>query len=335
MTQNNLQFIGIEECSRILHAATHIVLTTHMNPDGDAIGSECALYAAFTAAGKDVRIINCDAAPENLTFLNGSGQVEAYVPAMHDAIIAGADLLVALDFNDIRRVRQMEQVFRAGTGRKLVVDHHLDPKPFADFYFSLPGASSTAEIVYDILESANDTLSYDSALGLYTGIMTDTGSFRFDRTTPRVHRIAACLLEAGVDPVTTHRQIFDDYPIGRTQLLGMILAGIERHCDGRVSVLGVTTDMFVQTGTTVEDVENIVNMGLAIRGVEATALLTEFDGHIKVSFRSRGSITVNDIAGAFGGGGHRLAAGAMVEGVAFSELKERVAAALCAAVNPS
>ncbi len=335
MTEETLRRIGIEECETLLLGASRIVLTTHMNPDGDAIGSECALHAAMRARGKDVRIINCDAAPENLAFLNGDGQVEAYVPDVHDPVIAAADLLVALDFNDIRRVRQMEAVFRAASGTKLVIDHHLEPKPFADSYCSLPDACSTAEIVHDVLARSIDVMPYDIALGLYVGIMTDTGSFRFDRTTPRVHRIAAGLLEAGVDPQGTHRRIFDDYPMGRTQLLGMILAGIEQHCGGRVSVLAVTPEMFAETGTSVEDVENIVNSGLAIRGVEATALLTVLDGVIKISFRSRGAITVNDIAAQFGGGGHRLAAGATVEGMPLAELKSRVAEALCAALRES
>jgi phosphoesterase RecJ-like protein len=328
-----LRIIGITECAQQLHAARHIVLTTHTNPDGDAIGSESALYEALTAAGKDVRIINCDVLPENLNFLNEGDTVETYDPATHDSVFASADMLVAMDFNDIRRIRQMGESFRSSAARKLVIDHHLDPKTFADYYCSIPEASSTSEIVYDILELNGSPLTQAIARGLYVGIMTDTGSFRFDRTTPRVHRIAARLLEAGVDPTQIHRLIFDDYPLSRTQLLGMILAGIDRHCDGRVSLLTVTKEMFSRTGTTMEDVENIVNSGLSIRGVEATALLTEFDDQIKVSFRSRGGISVNDIAGQFGGGGHRLASGATVVGVPIAELKERVAAALCAALK--
>ncbi|MFZ1730747.1 MAG: bifunctional oligoribonuclease/PAP phosphatase NrnA [Bacteroidota bacterium] len=331
MTDAN-NIIGIKECIRLLHEATHIVLTTHLNPDGDAIGSESALFGALKNAGKDVRIINCDAAPENLGFLNEDGNVELYNPALHDSVIASADLLVAMDLNDIKRVRQMEAPFRSSTARKLVIDHHLEPKAFADFYCSIPELSSTSEIVHDILEVDQTVLTYPIALGLYVGIMTDTGSFRFDRTTARVHRIAARLLEAGVDPTMIHRLIFDEYPMGRTRLLGMILAGIEQYCEGKVTILVVSKEMFVETGTTVEDVENIVNSGLSIRGVEVTALLTEFTDQIKISFRSRGQFSVNNIAGIFGGGGHRLAAGVTVVGVPLGELKESIAAALCAAV---
>ena len=324
--------IDIAACARELLAARHIVLTTHTNPDGDAIGSEYALCHALRARGADVRIVNCDASPENLSFLD-EAVVEVYDPAIHDAVLAEADLLVAMDFNDIRRVRQMEEAFRASPARKLVIDHHLDPKPFADVYCSLPEASSTAEIVFDVITAAGCDLSHPVALGLYVGLMTDTGSFRFDRTTPKVHRIAARLLEAGVDPTTTYRFIFDDYPMRRTQLLGMIMAGIEQHCDGRVTLLAATGEMFAATGTGVEDVENVVNMGLSIRGVEATAMFTVLADQIKVSFRSRGRISVNDIAGRFGGGGHRLAAGATVANGDLDVWKRRVAAALCEALS--
>lgn len=335
MSDDVVALIDVGECASVLRAAARIVLTTHMNPDGDAIGSEYALYHALRDWGKDARIINCDAPPENLTFMNGDGCVEVYDPAEHDAFIASADLLVALDFNDIRRVRQMEPTFRAAAGKKIVIDHHREPSPFADFYCSIPDASSTAEIVYDVIGGDDAALSQPIALGLYVGIMTDTGSFRFDRSTPRVHRIAARLIEAGVNPTSTYRMIHDDYPLRRTQLLGMILAGIEQHCGGRVTLIAVTSEMFAETGTTVEDVENIVNHGLSIRGVEATAMFTVLNGQIKISFRSRGRFTVNDIARRFGGGGHYLAAGATVEGVPLAQLKKQVAEALCAAVSAS
>ncbi|MDX9758352.1 MAG: bifunctional oligoribonuclease/PAP phosphatase NrnA [Bacteroidota bacterium] len=325
--------IGTGDCARLLRGGHRVLLTTHTNPDGDAIGSSTALYHALRGEGIEARIILTDSPPENLAFLNDGSSIETYDPAGHDAWIASADLLVGLDFNDSARVRRMEPIFRDAAGRKVIIDHHQSPKRFADVYCSIPEASSTAEIVYDILNGDDIALPSAVALGLYVGIMTDTGSFRFDRTTPRVHRIAARLIEAGVDPTAVYRLIHDDYPLRRTRLLGMILAGIEHFCDGRVSLLTVTKDMFDATATTIEDVENIVNYGLAIRGVEATALLTATDGQVKISFRSRGRITVNDIAGRFGGGGHRLAAGATVEGRDWDELKTAVAAALCAALD--
>ena len=172
-------------------------------------------------------------------------------------------------------------------------------------------------------------MSREIALGLYIGIMTDTGSFRFDSTTPSVHRIAAELLSCGVEPQLVYRSIYDEYPFSRTLLLGRILAGIRILCDGRASIMSATRELFAETGTTIIDTENVVNYGLSIRGVSVTAFLAETDEGIKISFRSRGEMIVNEIAKQFGGGGHRLAAGATLTGASLEDAAVRVRDALC------
>jgi phosphoesterase RecJ-like protein len=311
----------------------NIVLTTHTNPDGDALGSEFAFHHMLRAMGIHCRIINVDVMPENLSLLGGTDLFETWDPDLHHNVFRIADGIVALDFNQSGRMLGMADTVCSSSATRLVIDHHLDPRAFADLYLSVPDASSTAEIVYDILLAAGIELTHEIALGLYVGLMTDTGSFRFDRTTPKVHRIAAELLVAGVEPTTTHRAIFDNFLMGRTRLLGRILGGIEEFCEGRATVLSVTKQMFDETGTGIEDVENIVNSGLSIRGVEVTALITEFpDGH-KISFRSRGQYSVNTIAGEFNGGGHRLAAGAHIHGGDLDEVKDRIVAAFCRLLN--
>ncbi|MBR9977695.1 MAG: bifunctional oligoribonuclease/PAP phosphatase NrnA [Bacteroidetes bacterium] len=329
----SVRIIDTAEAGHLLWAAKDIVLTTHANPDGDALGSQFALYQALRSADKQVRIINCDAPPENMMLLSERIQFETYDADAHDTILNGADLIVVLDLNDIRRIDRMEAAVRASGAAKLVIDHHLEPMPFADQYCSVPEASSTAEIIFDILDAKGCMVTEAIATGIYVGIVTDTGSFRFDRTTARLHRIVARLLEAGVDPVTTHRLIYDNYPVNRMRLLGRILSGIQQYCDGRVSLLIVTAEMFADTGTGVEDVENVVNNGLAIRGVEAAALITEMEGAIKISFRSRARVGVDNVARQFDGGGHRYAAGATALNIAVEDLAPRVAAALCEAVR--
>lgn len=313
-----------EDVLALLATMERIVLTTHPNPDGDALGSQYAMYHMLVGMGKDVRIVNIDPMPENLRFLNGAVTFETWDPAQHTELLGGVDGIVALDFNHCSRMRAMADTACGSPARRIVIDHHLEPQPFADVYLSLPEASSTAEIVYDLLEQSDVELTRDIALGLYVGIMTDTGSFRFDRTTPRVHQIAARLIGMGVQPQDIYRKIYDDYPMGRTALLGKILANIEPHFDGRVTTLAVSRTMFNDTGTTIEDVENVVNYGLGIRGVEVTALITELDDGHKISFRSRGRYSVNDIAADFGGGGHRLAAGARMDERDGEKVRDRV-----------
>lgn len=328
-----LTYVTLRDMRDALLGAAHIVLTTHTNPDGDALGSELALLHFLRGRGIDCRIVNCDPVPENLALLDTAGVFETWDPARHAATLTEADCIVALDFNQPSRVRGMEEALRGSAARRLVIDHHMQPRPFADAYLTVTEASSTAEIIHDIIEDAGDALTPEIALGLYVGIMTDTGSFRFDRTTPRVHRITARLLEAGVDPTAVHRRIYDDYPLGRTQLIGRVLAGITPYCEGRATIFHVTQRMLAETQTTIDDVENVVNYGLSVRGVELTALITEIEDGCKISFRSRGTVSVNDIAGRFGGGGHRLAAGARVDGAEVDALRDRVAEEFCRALQ--
>ncbi|MDT8325274.1 MAG: DHH family phosphoesterase, partial [Bacteroidota bacterium] len=256
-----LRFFTLREMRDALLGAGRVVLTTHTNPDGDALGSELALLHFLRSRGIDCRIINCDPVPENLVLLDSDGVFETWDSARHASVLAEADCIVALDFNQPGRVRVMEDVLRASAARRLVIDHHMQPRPFADAYLTVTEASSTAEIVHDIIEDAKGEIAPEIALGLYVGIVTDTGSFRFDRTTPRVHRITARLLEAGVDPTAVHRRIYDEYPVGRTQLLGRVLADIAQYCGGRATIFHVTRRMLAETGTTTEDVENVVNYG--------------------------------------------------------------------------
>ncbi len=330
---DTLRLYSLREMRDMLLGASRVVLTTHMNPDGDALGSESALLRFLRDRGADCRVINCDPVPDNLTLLDEEGEFETWDPTRHTAVLGEADCVVALDFNQSARVGAMEQAMCASAARRLVIDHHQLPRPFADGYLSVTDASSTAEIVHDLIEDAGGELTREIALGLYVGIMTDTGSFRFDRTTPRVHRITARLLEAGVDPTAVYRRIYDEYPVGRTQLLGRVLAGIELHCAGRATIFHVTRRMLAETRTNLDDVENMVNYGLSIRDVELTALITEIDGGCKISFRSSGRVRVDELAGLFGGGGHRLAAGARVEGGEVEALRGQIAEVFCRALR--
>ncbi|MCB2205965.1 bifunctional oligoribonuclease/PAP phosphatase NrnA [bacterium] len=322
--KQGIRIVDHRRMSEILLQARTVILTTHSNPDGDALGSELALLQFLKSRGVDCRIVNCDPVPENLAFLNEGGVFETWEADIHANLLAEADVVAALDFNHPSRVGDMEEALIASSATRVVIDHHMHPHAFASEYLSVIEASSTAEIIHDLVVAADGALTYEIALGLYVGIMTDTGSFRFDRTTPRVHRLTASLLEQGVDPTRVHRLIYDDFPIGRTQLLGRVLSGIEPCCDGKATIFAVTRAMLEETSTTLNDVENMVNYGLGIRGVQLTALITEVEDGCKISFRSRGSITVNDIAEQFGGGGHRFASGARVRGGEVAELRKRI-----------
>ncbi len=325
-----LPLLTRDDVRAILREAGSFLLTTHVNPDGDGIGCELALLRHLRRLGKSVRILNASPLPENYRFLDSAGEIEQYAPDTHGEETFAVDVLFLLDMNDPGRVGGMREAVTKSRARRIVIDHHLAPREFADGYLIDDDTCATGEILYDVIaESSRGPLPPEVALPLYAAIMTDSGSFRFPRTTPRIHRIAAELLEAGVDPPAVHRAIYDEYPMRRTQLLGRVLAAIRPVCGGRATMCAVPRDMFLATGTTEEDTENMVNFGLAIRGIEATALCIELKDCVKVSFRSVGDFDVAAIARSLGGGGHRNASGARLIGMRLPEAEALIEETLC------
>jgi phosphoesterase RecJ-like protein len=283
---------------------------------------------------KEVRVLNVSAVPDNLSFLNTDGCLVRYEQEVHREIVESADLIIMLDFNSPARVKSMQEALMLSHAVKVVVDHHLEPEPFADGYLIRTDACATGELIYDfIMSTMPGRLTGDVALGLYTAVMTDTGSFRFPNTTARTHQIAEHTIRLGVDPAMVNRRVFDDYPIGRALLLGRLLAGMEMLCDGRATLTSISRRQFEETGTTIDDTENLVNFGLSYRGPLITAMLTETEeGEVKISVRSRESVSSYNVAKHFGGGGHRLAAGATVSGTDIESIVEAVRAELQKAV---
>ncbi|MCU0452630.1 MAG: bifunctional oligoribonuclease/PAP phosphatase NrnA [Bacteroidetes bacterium] len=312
----------------LLSAPGSVVLTTHINPDGDGLGSELALAEVLRAQGASVRVVNHDAVPGPYRFLDPVGQaLEQYAPEHHDGLIASARLIVVLDANQLSRLGRMEAVVTSSGADKVIIDHHPDPGTFASLTIVDTDASSTGEIVFRLLDEAGRLpLSANGANALYTAVMTDTGSFRFPKTDAELHRIVARLIDMGADPVSTYQHVFEEGPANRLQLLGEVLAGLQLAHAGRVCLFVVTRDMFRRTGTSEIDTDAFVPMTLTIGGVQIGLMFTELDDCIKVNFRSRGSVAVNRLAQAFGGNGHQNAAGARVRRMDLDTLRQDVIA---------
>lgn len=310
----------------LLAAPASVVLTTHLNPDGDGLGSELALAEALRALGIVVRIINHDAVPAPYRFLDADGGVlERYEPERHDAVIADARWIVIVDTNQLSRLGRMEGAVTTSRASKAIIDHHPDPGAFAAVTIVDTDASSTGEMVFALLDEAGHLpLLAGGANALYAAIMTDTGSFRYPKTDAGVHRTVARLLEMGADPVSTYQQVYEAGPANRLQLLGEVLAGLRVAHEGRLCAFTVTRDMFQRTGTAEIDTDAFVPMTLTIGGVQIGLMFTELDDSIKINFRSRGSVPVNRLAQEFGGNGHQNAAGARVRGVELDPLRRDV-----------
>ncbi len=299
----------------IIKNSNNFILTTHINPDGDAIGSELALARYLKDEGKHVQIINHSATPEYLKFMmNNDSEIQLFKPSSHEEIIGKTDVIFMLDINQLNRTGNLENSIRMSKAKKICIDHHEFPESFADAEVIDTEKSSTGELIYDLLSEAKFKLDFDIALPLYVAILTDTGSFKYDRTTPRVHRIIAELIESGIDTKTVFREIYDQGTSNSIQLLGRALSSITQVCEGKVSYMTVKRSDLVETGTSEEDVEGFVNYNLTIRGVEVGILFFELEEGVKASFRSVSKIPVNKLAKEFNGGGHFHAAGARIIG---------------------
>jgi len=318
----------METIISLLRDKTRFVLTTHVNPDGDAIGSEAALAAWLTGAGKQVRIINHSPTPAVYRFLDPADTIRTYDRLRDAAELADADAIIVVDANQAGRLRSMEAAVRGSRALKICIDHHLEPDGFADHSVIEEDATSTGEILFRLLGRLTEgRFSSTIATALYCAILTDTGSFRYPRVDPEIHRIAARLIECGADPVDIYVRVYEQWSDGRMHLLGETLRALHTAADGRIAHVTITRDMLRQTGTSEEDTDNFTTYPMSIAGVLVGILFLELSQGFKISFRSRGDIPINELARQFGGNGHRNAAGARIREGDILRIREDVLAA--------
>jgi len=300
----------------LLREPKKIVITTHHKPDGDALGSSLGLKQVLTVLGHTVEVVVPSEFPAFLDWMDGASQVTDYIRDGKKArtILQDAQLIFCLDFNDPARVEQMQQELLKITVPMVLVDHHLDPKAgFCNIQFSYPSIGSTAELIVHLLMvmKVDNLLNRSGAECLYTGIMTDTGSFRFNSVTPSTHRVVARLMEAGARNDLIHERIYDTNSEWRLKFLGYTLFSKMQVLEEFNTVVFTAgkedMDLFHHEPG---DLEGIVNYGLSIKNIKVAVLFSERDNLVKMSFRSKGSFSVKEIAEKyFEGGGHRNAAG--------------------------
>jgi len=317
--------IDFSYLAKIIRENRTFLITTHVNPDADAIGSEVAFYQILKKLGKTAYIINHSSLPYNLAFLDHDSVIQKYEAQKHAALLEGVDVLAALDLNNPKRLVRVEEGFVNSSRTKICIDHHQNPASFVNHYFVDADYSSTGQIIYDLInETGIVPLDYDLALPVYAAIMTDTGSFRFDKTTPAIHIIVARLLEAGVDPNYVYDQIYDQSHFGKIKLLGESLSSIRLAADNQIAYMVITREALSRSGVQEAEVDGFVNHCLSIRGVKIGMLFFELKDGIKVSFRSKGKIPVNLLAEEFGGGGHVNASGIRLAGATLNEHVQQI-----------
>ena len=290
------------------------VLVSHIRPDCDALGSELGMACVLRAIGKDVRIINAHDTPPALQFLDPAGDIEVLNRDV-EADDIEPDCIMILDTSAWAQIGAMAQVVEETRAAKLIVDHHLGEDDMGATLFKDTSAEATGHLVVQAADALGVDISREMATPLYAAIATDTGWFRFGSTTPETYRCIARLVEAGASPPEIYSDLYERDTLGRLKLRGRILSRTTAELEGRLVYTWVLAEDFEQTGAMPSDTEDAINLTLAIQGTEAAVIMIEqLKGGFKLSFRSRCAMNCNEVANKFGGGGHKAAAGAFVEG---------------------
>jgi phosphoesterase RecJ-like protein len=287
-------------------ARHRFLITSHLKPDGDSIGSQVALACALRALGKDVRLVNCD--PAQPAFMSFPGVSDIEIASQADGEF---DAVIVLECSELTRtgVSGLERHF------VINIDHHPGNALYGAVNWFDDGAAACGEMVFDVIRSLDVPLTRDMATHIYVAILTDTGSFHYSSISPRTFDICRQALEAGADPVWIARSVYDSNNIGRIRLFSAVLSTIELDASGRLATIRMDRDMARTTGGSYDDTEGLINEPLTVKSIQAVAFFKEWEpGVYRVSFRSKGEIDVRSVAQQFGGGGHKNAAGCTVIG---------------------
>ena len=309
----------MNEIAQILRNQDRFVVVSHVNPDGDAAGSLLGMYLGLREMGKQVWPVVKEPLPDLFNFL----------PGRNDLLIGAESKtirphwIISLDVASRERISGDIESFQ-GQATLVNIDHHPSNPGFGDLNFIEPEATSTAELVFRLFKEAGHQVSADVAMCLYTGLITDTGGFRYERVNAATLHLGAQMLESGFNAYTVCRQLFEEHPVSRLHLERIMLERLEILLDGRLIMSTLLVEDFEHLGAAMSDAENLVNRLREIRGVEVGVLIIQVaTGVYRVSLRSKGIVDVASIAVELGGGGHRAAAGLRSE-LPLRELRERL-----------
>lgn len=314
---------NFEAFREIIATPQRIVITTHYKPDADALGSSLGLAGYLKKKGHQVQVVTPSDYPRFLNWMQGHNEVLNFEDskAQKQAIqyLNEADLIFCLDFSALGRIEAMAEYVEKAKATKVMIDHHINPESFATFVYHDTKASATAQLIYQLIVLLGDKNLIDIPIGenLYAGIMTDTGSFRHPSTTPEVHRIAADIMELGVNTNLVHRRIYDSTSVERLKFLGFVLSEkmvvLPKY---RVVYFVLTSEELKRYNSQTGDTEGIVNYGLQVEGIVMSVIIVDRPEAVKMSFRSVEQFAVNKLASKyFNGGGHKNAAGGKTTGL--------------------
>ncbi len=320
--------VAAADIARLVVPGQRICLTTHVNPDGDGLGSEVAMVHLLRAAGATVSITNPTATPDRFSFLfEGIESVDCSRHAVKE--LRRAHAIIVLDIADLSRLGALADTVRDSGVPVACIDHHVSPGTLPPGPRLVnPSAAATGELVFELAQSLGWTITPPAARALYVALVTDTGGFRFSNTRPRTLRIAGDLLEAGVDPEQVYLDVYAGAPVGRPRLLAEVLQTLVVEDNIGLAWVTVPSGALERHGVEPDDLDGVVEHARSVRGVRLAMLFREMSGHrVKVSLRSVGDVDVAELARPFGGGGHAKAAGVAIAGELGAVQTEMLAAA--------
>jgi phosphoesterase RecJ-like protein len=298
----------------LLETARTAALITHTTPDGDGIGAEICLVRYLKARGIDARVLNTEPLTLRYRFLDPHGEVMVFDDSRDAVFVRDADLIFMLDNAATSRMGTLGPYVRASRATTVCIDHHNLTDPFWNITIVDEEACATGELVFQIVKALGGTLDHLAAQAAYVSLVTDTGGFRFSKTSPRCHEAAAEMLAAGVDPPHVYQEVFERNSPAILRLMGLAFAGLRIEERGRLAWITLTHEQVVACDGEMEDTSDVINELLTVDGVRMAVLLKGLrDDRTKLSFRSKGDLDVNRLAASFGGGGHNNAAGAVIE----------------------
>ena len=298
----------------LIETHDRFLVTSHVRPDGDALGSEVGMAGFLRQRGKDVRIINSSRTPPRYDFLDPDGTLFEHFGSLTDrSVLDNREVVVILDLSAWSQLGEMAEWVRAFRGPRVVIDHHVSQDDLKATFFKDTSAEATGTILVRAIKALGGTFSADVSTGLFTAIAMDTGWFRHPNTKPETLRTVAELVESGARIDTIYRLLFERGTLSRLKLMGESLANLRTEDGGRIAYTTVTRESLARTGAIPQDTEDLVDYTVSLEGVEVGLLFIEqAKGGVKLSVRSRNGLDCSRLAGKFGGGGHRAAAGAML-----------------------
>jgi bifunctional oligoribonuclease and PAP phosphatase NrnA len=321
-----------DRLATILQNHQRFILTSHIRPDCDALGSELGMAGLLEQLGKQVRIVNGHPTPPNLSFLDPIERIDMVGDTI-DADQVSGDCLIVLDTSAWAQLGPMADVVRKFHGTKICIDHHVGEDELGTEFFKDTSAEATGQLVYQLATKMKQPITKPMANALYCAIATDTGWFRFASTTSDTYRAIAELVDAGAVPSAIYGDLYEQDTLGRVRLRGRILSRATAELDGALVHTYVRKEDFAETGALPSDTEDAINLTLAIAKTKVAFIMIEqLKGGYKISFRSRCHVDCNEVSRTFGGGGHRAAAGAFIEGE-FEEVQRRVLEAVMSAMQ--